>query len=185
MLATVSVSQTNPAYTADMATVREAERDAEKLLASWWESPAKDRPLPVDPIALARRLGIRVQIAALDPDESGSIYFPPEGAAVITLNRGDAVSRQRFTCAHEIGHYVRRETNPSLHRSFIDYRDTLAGLGVNTEEIYANQFAAALLMPAHLVARWHRNGESIESLARRFATSTQAMDLRLRNLRLT
>ncbi|MDQ4045445.1 MAG: ImmA/IrrE family metallo-endopeptidase [Chloroflexota bacterium] len=182
----MSVSETNRTYTADMATVREAERDAEKLLESWWESPAKDRPLPVDPIALARRLGIRVHMAPLDPDESGNIYFPPEGAAVISLNRGDAATRQRFTCAHEIGHYVRRQANPSLHRSsFIDYRDTLAGLGVDTEEIYANQFAAALLMPAHLVARWHRSGDGVESLARRFGTSAQAMELRLRNLRLT
>jgi Zn-dependent peptidase ImmA (M78 family) len=181
----VSVHEPLPTYTADMATLTDAERDAAKLLESWWDTPAKDHPLPVDPIALARRLGIRVQVVPLDPDESGNIFIPPEGPPVISLNRGDALSRQRFTCAHEIGHYVRRAANDLSHRTFVDYRDTLAGLGVNTEEIYANQFAAALLMPAHLVTRGHRSGESVENLARRFATSMQAVDLRLRNLRLT
>ena len=169
-------------YTDPVATVEDAERDAGRLLESWWEAPEKDEPLPVDPMVLARRLGIRVQVVPLPPDESGNIFMPPDSTPVISLNRGDALSRQRFTCAHEIGHYVRRGGSQLASRSFTDYRATLAGLGVNAEEIYANQFAAALLMPAHLVARWQ--GEDPSGLARRFGTSPQAMQLRLRNLRL-
>lgn len=164
-------------------TVRDAEWDAERLLEGWWTTPDKDHPLPVDPMELARRLGIHVQIVALQPDESGSIEIPADGVAVISLNHRDSKNRQRFTCAHEIGHYLQREASGRAGLSFIDYRDTLAGLGVDAQEVYANQFAAALLMPAPLVERWFPD-EKVEKLARRFGTSTQAMNLRLSNLRL-
>jgi len=100
------------------------------------------------------------------------------------VNASDTQNRQRFTCAHEIGHYVRRGQDPN-RTSFVDYRDTLAGLGRDTDEIFANQFAAALLMPAPLVVRFRRAGDSISTLAERFGTSVQAMEIRLRNLRLT
>lgn len=166
------------------ATLQDAERDAAELLeSSWWTTSSKDTPLPVDPTKLARGLGIRVQTLALPPDESGNIEIPIFGTVVISLNRWDHDNRRRFTCAHEIAHYLRRQESGARGRTFTDYRDTLAGLGVDTEEIYANQFAAALLMPAHLVHRWWRS-ESVETLANRFGTSTKAMELRLRNLRL-
>ncbi|HEX7167546.1 MAG TPA: ImmA/IrrE family metallo-endopeptidase [Acidimicrobiales bacterium] len=166
-----------------MPTVGQAERDARKLLESWWDTAAKDYPLPVNPRRIALGLGIRVEVVPLPPDESGKIVIPPDGVAVISLNSWDNENRRRFTCAHEVGHYLRREASGAGYRTFVDHRDVLAGLGSDPEEIYANQFAAALLMPAHLVQRWHpRFGP--EELARRFGTSTQAMKLRLRNLRL-
>lgn len=165
-----------------MTTVAQAERDARQALDGWWSTPAEDSPLPVDPFELARRFGITVNYEFLPADESGNIDITPE-SAVITLNIADHANRQRFTCAHEIGHYVRRRSSGQSGR-YIDYRSTLAGLGVDQEEVYANQFAAALLMPAHLVKRWHDLGETDDRLARRFGTSVQAMELRLRNLRL-
>lgn len=169
-----------------MTGVREAERDAAQLLESWWTTPTQDAPLPVDPTALAYSLGIEVRVVPLPPDESGNIVIPVTGGAVISLNQWDSGNRQRFTCAHEIGHYLRRSKSPNRGgQQFVDYRDTLAGLGFGAEEIYANQFAAALLMPAHLVYQGYaREHESVEALARRFGTSTQAMKVRLRNLRL-
>jgi predicted transcriptional regulator len=165
-------------------TVRDAEQDAVQLLdSSWWTSDTKDEPLPVDPLALARRLGIRVDTVPLPPDQSGNIVMPPSGTVVISLNARDHEHRRRFTCAHEIGHYLRRRETGALVQRFVDYGDTLAGLGVDAEEIYANQFAGALLMPGHLVQRWHGT-HTVDMLARRFGTSAQAMEVRLRNLRL-
>lgn len=166
-------------------TVREAENSARRLLeSSWWTTPNRDAPLPVDPRKLARSLGIEIRIVPLPPDESGSIVIPTNGNVVISLNYWDSENRQRFTCAHEIGHYLRRSGQElrGRDRTFVDYRDTLAGLGRNTEEIYANQFAAAILMPAHLVQLYFNKGMTPEALADRFGTSTQAMNLRLRNL---
>ena len=162
-------------------TVLEAERDARRLLeASWWLDDDASTPLPVDPMEIARDLGISVQYRMLPPDQSGNIVIPRRGPVVITLNSFDHENRQRFTCAHEIGHYNRR-SRQGRHEEFIDYRDTLAGLGRDSEEIYANQFAAALLMPAQLVKRYYRI-EDVAKLARRFETSEQAMEVRLRNL---
>lgn len=169
-------------------TVREAERDAAQLLdASWWQNGTRDFPLPVDPMALARALGLEVQAAFLASDESGNIVIPNEddANAVITLNASDHPNRQRFTCAHEIGHYLRRQRTGTRGRTLVDYRDTLAGLGTDREEIYANQFAAALLMPGRLVQRFRlQHRDSPEAMALRFGTSVQAMNVRLRNLRL-
>lgn len=104
-----------------------------------------------------------------------------EGDVVISLNGLDHPNRQRFTCAHEIGHYSSRRKSGE-DETFSDRRATLAGLGVSPEEIYANQFAAALLMPAHLVQRFRGEGLAVEKMARRFGTSVQAMELRIRNL---
>jgi Zn-dependent peptidase ImmA (M78 family) len=139
-------------------------------------------PLPVNPFALARDLGITVRFARLPADESGNIVMLPDETAVITLNSLDSLNRQRFTCAHEIGHYSRRRDEGETQ--YVDYRDTLAGLGSHPQEIFANQFGAALLMPAAEVKRYLDAGYTVEALAALFGTSVQAMELRLRNLRL-
>lgn len=171
----------------DVSTpVSAAEHDAVRLLESWWTSPSRDEPLPVDPDKLARSLGIEVVVVPLPADESGNIVIPPPGgAARISLNQWDARNRQRFTCAHEIGHYWRRRLERGQQDStFVDYRATLAGLGRDAEEVYANQFAAAVLMPGALVKQGYESGDTVAQLAERFGTSEQAMALRLRNLRL-
>lgn len=94
-----------------------------------------------------------------------------------------STSRRRFTCAHEIGHYLRRPNQAAA--IFIDERSDLAGLGVDVEEVFANQFAAALVMPATLVRQQVRAGKSVAEMAAYFVTSPPALTRRLRNLRLT
>lgn len=164
--------------------VPNGELDAQRLLKqSWWTNEEGSDPLPVDPMRLAKGLGIRVEEQWLDPDESGRIAIPASGPVVITLNIFDHANRKRFTCAHEIGHYIhRRQDSQAGRKSFVDYRNTLAGLGVNKDEIYANQFAAALLMPAAAVKRELSRRQDPAQLAAKFGTSTQAFELRLRNL---
>jgi len=157
-----------------------AERSAAQLLEKFWRSSGAE--LPVDPIALAEDLGIRVQQVPLRADESGNIVLTRDSTPVISLNGADSRNRQRFTCAHEIGHYINRAGQDQ--ESFVDFRDTLAGLGHDPREIFANQFAAALLMPADEVRRRKDSGISTEEMARTFVTSPQAMTLRLKNLRL-
>ncbi|MGI8752772.1 MAG: ImmA/IrrE family metallo-endopeptidase [Acidimicrobiales bacterium] len=140
----------------------------------------------MDPFRIASGLGIRCRYADLPSDESGKITIPVGGTPVITINEWDHSNRQRFTCAHEIGHYLRRGHDGRTH--YVDYRSTLAGLGIDAEEIFANQFAAALLMPAATVKKLSEEGRSSiwhPDLASQFGTSDRAMDLRLRNLRIT
>jgi Zn-dependent peptidase ImmA (M78 family) len=73
----------------------------------------------------------------------------------IGYNSTHAKVRQRFTIAHEIGHYV-LQTKKSLHpRLFIDryvaFRNDESSAGNDWQEVEANAFGAALLMPAHFV----------------------------------
>lgn len=168
-------------------TVREAESDAARLLASsWWTTKDAEHPLPVDPFALAAELGIKVRLVWLPTDESGNITLSPDASPEISLNIADSRNRQRFTCAHEIGHYYRRlQQGLNERKVYVDRRAQLASAGSDPDEIYANQFAAALLMPAHIVQALHaRLADWPEEMAAKFGTSVQAMNLRLRNLNL-
>jgi len=64
-----------------------------------------------------------------------------------TYNDPHPLVRQRFSIAHEIGHFILHQKQGQL---FIDktykvfLRDQLSSSGENIQEIQANQFAAAL-----------------------------------------
>jgi Zn-dependent peptidase ImmA (M78 family) len=102
---------------------------------------------------------------------------------VIILNSEDPRNRQRFTCAHELGHFNMRSQSGSFDDwNYVDRRDTLAGLGSDPDEIYANKFAAALLMPQRAIKKlWDGDGE-VAPLAFTFGVSVEAMSNRLKNL---
>ena len=63
---------------------------------------------PVNVVRLAKDLGLRVFVEALPQKISGKLYPDKESPASwsISVNRGDIPQRQRFTVAHEIGHYL-------------------------------------------------------------------------------
>lgn len=117
-------------------------------------------------------------------------------AATICVNNRHPANRQRFTIAHEIGHhYLKHQLRPGEHvfvdeGHFISQRGARASEGVDPIEIEANQFAAALLMPADFV----RDAVSelgvtmlldthVADLAEKFEVSEQAMTIRLSALR--
>jgi len=159
-----------------------AQRAATEVLDSnWWEPGLPhDWQVPVDPFAIASKLGIDVYQADLQPDVSGAIQRQRTGRPVIYVSKHDAHVRQRFTCAHELGHYKQRIDTGDAEFEFVDFRGTLATTGTHPDEIYANQFAAELLMPRELVKSMRKQG--VTGLAATFNVSTQAMGLRLRNL---
>jgi Zn-dependent peptidase ImmA (M78 family) len=167
---------------------RKARSTATRLLIE-----LKIRRPPVDPFAIAERLGIRVvQIKAPDPTLSGFMMRKEgeSGEPVIGLNRDHAKTRQRFTVAHEVGHYLLHEWGDlRVDRSIVSFRDDRSGTAEHSEEIEANQFAAELLMPAQWIeatARTRRfdlnDDEAIRALASEFGVSQQAMTFRLANL---
>jgi Zn-dependent peptidase ImmA (M78 family) len=161
--------------------IQEATQAAEQLLHSTWAPAWPDAvPLPVDPAAIAHQLGVRVYVAQMESDIAGSLVKQPGADPIIYLNSQDARTRQRFTCAHELGHYVQRANKGELEFQFKDERAKLASLGTNADERFANAFAAALLMPEHLV-RGHRNLSPMEA-ALKFGVSTEAMAFRRKNL---
>ena len=137
---------------------------------------------PVNVRLFARALGLEVIVdPQMDKAVSGKIERTPNGFK-ITVNGQHNRQRQRFTLAHEIGHYA-------LHQEQIGtgitddamYRSSLGG----ALEEQANDFAANLLMPASLVkAAWRDDERSFVGMADRFDVSVEAATIRMRKLRL-
>ncbi len=103
----------------------------------------------------------------------------------IYLNERDSKNRQRFTCAHELGHYVKRSSMGQEEWEDVDLRDAFSSTGRDPDERYANQFAAALLMPKPAVKREVKRLKDrrlAPALAPRFGVSADAMHYRLENL---
>lgn len=154
---------------------------AEALLRRVWA----DRGFPVDPAWIAGQLGLDVVETDLDSNISGALHKDPGHDPVIILNREDSRSRKRFTCAHELGHYAKRTDNgQELEYQFIDFRGEQATKGCDPDEIFANQFAANLLMPEYKVRELHKEGCPATIMASFFGVSDDAIKFRLKNLRI-
>lgn len=144
--------------------------------------------LPVDPIDVAKRMGIHASenVLGFISDEfngaSGVAYIDQNtGQRVILVESSDAPTRKRFTAAHELGHHVLNHTQNG-HM----FRDTLKPQDVPFQrdicEVEANRFAAELLMPASRVEAAFRTNYSVSDLARYFGVSEAAMTYRLKGL---
>lgn len=137
---------------------------------------------PVDVQAAARRLGVKVYSAKLAPKVSGVLLRDPsygsESGFVIFVDRDEPAVRQRFTAAHELGHFA-------LHKDSVGDRNEdnylLRSEGMsNRQEVEANRFAADLLMPMDLIHKKMKEGvTSVKDLARAFNVSPTAMSIRL------
>lgn len=146
---------------------------ANDVLQAHW-----DGGLPVNPVAIARAMGIEVKAAPIFQSESGH-YTYRDGRPLITYNPIEAGVRQRFTVAHEIGHHV--------HGDLDAPRDTSTQFSARSrdpKEVAANRFAAALLMPAALVKHLVREKRvtDLDKLAKTFGVSTAAMEFRLKTI---
>lgn len=159
-----------------------ATRDAAWILNQFW-----DDVYPVDPFKISRDLGISVFLGDLPENISGMLKSDADGLVTMYIDTDDSDKRQRFTGAHELGHFVERFRDGDIGGgqppiAFVDRRGELSKTGVNAREIYANQFAASLLMPEIVVRRLRKQDFDGWELARFFNVSLTAMEYRLRNL---
>lgn len=149
---------------------------------------------PVDVCKIASDLGLAVVTENLGSDVSALLVTDGK-SSVIGVHGQHAPTRQRFSIAHEIGHFVlRHQFQPGEHvhvdsGRYVSERGLKASAGVDPKEIEANQFAASLLMPAKLVrAHVSRFGkgplleDELKELAHEFVVSEQAMTIRLTTL---
>lgn len=102
----------------------------------------------------------------------------------IYVNVSDSEVRQRFSCAHELGHYIKRATSSGDEDAwgYVDRRGPSAARGTNADEIFANQFAAELLMPREKIAELSQRGLGVPAMAVQFNVSLEAMQFRVDNL---
>lgn len=146
---------------------------------------------PVDVEALAESLGLEVVRQPYDGNLSGMLQRR-DGGAVIGVNSLHAEVRQRFTIAHEVGHFVLHRGETFIDEVRVDYRDDRARAGTHSQEIEANAFAAELLMEAEMVQNAVSDllQEGLDAskpdfvlrLADQFRVSGEAMSHRLTNL---
>lgn len=139
----------------------------------------------IDVFKIAENFSITIQKRSLSNEISGLLIIK-DGKVAIGIDSDQGLQRQRFTVAHELGHYfLHRE----LRNTFVD--ETFARSG-NTNQIEreANAFAAALLMPKKLIfeAIQNKNWENIDDneideLAKLFNVSGISMTYRLVNLK--
>ena len=158
------------------------EQDAQEMLTIYWAKKDGTIPLPVDPIAIAEKAGIKVLTAVLEPNVSGMLFMKPGSDPEIYLSQSDSYNRQRFTCAHELGHWNKRVTEGQESAHVVDYRGPLSTTGGDPQERYANGFAAALLMPAPEVLRLKRHGYGPIAMADKLRVSPEAASFRIANL---
>lgn len=147
---------------------------------------------PVDVETLARSQGVAVTYQPLPAgadDLSGCFVHTPDGRYIIGVNAAHHPNRQRFTVAHELGHFLlHQDSVDDVHVDGVFLRDQRSAAVVEPIEIEANAFAASLLMPEAMLkkdlARLEGldDEEQVRALARRYAVSVQAMTLRLVNL---
>jgi predicted nucleic acid-binding Zn-ribbon protein len=119
---------------------------------------------PVDVEAIAKALGLEVTYVFLG-DVDGELR---EGK--IRINADHHVHRQRFSIAHELGHFT-------LHGAAIERNQEM--------ERQANSFAAALLIPQPLLRQAVAETTDFEVLRRRFAVSRDALKIALEKARLS
>ena len=160
-------------------------REASELLA---RANVSSPPVPVEKIAAL--VGAKITVSNFENEISG-LLLRRNHSIVIGVASEQSEARQRFTIAHEIGHLLLHE-GEELHvdTNFrVNLRSSASSKADDVNEIEANAFAAALLMPEEFlkkdVARLRfdvEDSEQIDELATKYAVSGQAMTFRLMNL---
>lgn len=141
--------------------------------------------IPVPVFDILNELGLGPDFQSLDDNVSGWIERTEDDNYSVVLNSRHPLVRQRFTAAHELGHFL--------------YHRDLLGAGVGDTRAYradasplpnakirpvherqANSFAANLLMPERSVNLLKQEGvEAPRLLADRLGVSEPAMRIRL------
>jgi len=130
-----------------------------------------------DPSDLVEKIGGRVHYESLDEvvSENGSIFVHGPSDFDILLTEYTSPRRDRFTIAHELGHYFLHSEQGEF--PIIAYRQ-----GSTRIEWEANWFAAALLMPADEFREAWGRLQDISELAEEFGVSEDAARVRRESL---
>lgn len=146
----------------------------------------------LDVVRLANELGLKVKplkdLKALFSSAHAYITHK-DNVFTIFVNQKQSVQRQRFSIAHEIGHFLKHK-DEIIRKGKVD-RESAHSLSKEQEQA-ADSVAAELLMPEadvrQIVEAKQLNGEGavekkgVELLAKRYDVSMFAMIVRLRDL---
>lgn len=144
---------------------------------------------PINLEGIFADLGITYEPVWMD-EASGSITRTGD-TFTVNVNALESETRQRFTAAHELAHYL-------LHRDLMGdgkrmhrHVDSLYGaqgeqsgdvVFKRSHEIEANRVAAQIVMPKKLVEKEYAETADAGVLAAKFGVSKAAMEIRLKTL---
>lgn len=132
-------------------------------------------------------------VGDVDEELAGFLFATPR-VGLLFVSASDPVPRQRFTAAHELGHFVLHRAEMGGHVSIADTPATveLSAAQSSRHEREANRFAVDLLMPANVCAaranafrtayRVCPRGPLAYQLAAELLVSREAMRYRLNEL---
>lgn len=173
-----------------------ARKIAEELLEK-----CKINKAPVDPYKIIKQLpsmdikevkgltiNYTVQDFPKDLEDVSAILLKEKGQAVIAVNSEHSEVRKRFSISHELCHLILHSNNEHLavEKQFFTRAEGVR----NLDEIEANEFAAALLMPEDLIRKdfekYAGKDEDfiVSKLSEKYKVSPLALTYRLRNLNL-
>lgn len=137
--------------------------------------------IPVDILKIAKTNDIEVYAGELDKKVSGAIRYDKEkDKFAILVNKNDSMVRQRFTIAHELGHFFLHKEILKSDEIHVDIMFRMP----DEKEKEVDYFAGALLMNRTLLEKMHEAITSITELAQIFKVSVSAMTVRLDKLSL-
>lgn len=152
-----------------------------KTPAGLWREMGIQSPDEVDIEVMAFFCGARVKYRNL-PSCAARIVGK-ENKAIITVDQNASSERQRFSIAHELGHWVQDRGQVSVSCRASDLTPYRLKDFRNNREAAANRFAVELLMPTHhfkeAVKNKAINIESAATLAAQFRVSLTAAAIRL------
>ena len=158
---------------------------SEKYIPLLQECMSK-KPVPLG--ELAKNLGLIVKLTSLKPGRSGLIEKLEDGLYKIKINRYEVRTRQRFTLAHEIAHYL-------LHQEIIDksgkIQDNILYRSGQPEQVEfeANRLASEIILPTEHVKLDYekmlgkRFDEIVEQLSSEWQVSDITMEIKLELIR--
>lgn len=137
-------------------------------------------PIPV--LEIAERNGVDVVFADFGKSKDDVAGFCDFEEKKLYVNEADSTSRQLFTMAHELGHWMLHrpifEADPESYPVLPRFQDPDRD---NPLEKEANAFAANLLVPKRMLAPV--KSASVASLASAFGVSISMMEFRLKSVR--
>jgi predicted transcriptional regulator len=127
----------------------------------------------VDLLELVLSLGHKIEFAGIE-EHPESLVISADGILSIYLPEHTPPARDRFTVAHEIGHFI-------LHHDNSGEEARYNRSGTDLAEVEANWFAAAFLMPKAAFTE-ACVGQPLHMVARQFRVSVSAAEVRARSL---
>ena len=156
---------------------------AEDLNNKFMGEGISEKELNLDIVKLAESLGGAVyEVGYIKMNGNSMIVNPDNNSFKIYVSASDGKRRQKFTIAHEIGHYcIHYLRNISKNPQTTYYRTSVAAGG--HQEYEANVFAANLLMPENKFKQIYENcGHDLAIVAEKFGVSIAAAEVRARSL---